>query len=181
MTRSFRPGALLLLPVAVAAFIAVSAFTHHTRTKKTTNTITCCIKTEEMPCVFRTLLGLESFDTSKVMFSDRLVETSLRNGLAWIMQAQQDNGGWGAGSHYHQEVRDPHAVPADPATTALVSMALLRTETKPFEGNYANQLKKAVNFLAEAVDNSTNLPVNITNLTNTQPQIKLGKNIDVIL
>src|SRR5690242_17807613 len=135
MVRLFRRGNLLLLLSATLVFCTITAFTHRPKNKKTASPVSCCTKEDEKACVFRTLLGLEPFDASKLRFDDKLVDAAVKNGLNWIMQAQQDNGGWGAGSHYHQEVRDPHAVPADPATTALVSMALLRTEAKPFEGN----------------------------------------------
>lgn len=176
-----RPFILLLVGIATA-FIALAAFTNHTDYNKTAkHAISCNSTPPKKACVFKTLIGMESFDTAAVKYDPRLTEAAIRNGLNWILQAQQSNGGWGAGSHYHQKVSDPHAVPADPASTALVAMALLRTDEKPFEGKNAEPLKKAISFLLNAVDNSSPQSTNITNLTNTQPQSKLGKNIDVIL
>ena len=137
--------------------------------------------TPEKACIFKTFLGLESFDTSAVIYNRALVESALSKGLVWIANAQLENGGWGAGTHYHQEIRDPHAVPADPATTALVSMALLRNGNTLIKGKYSDNLKKALNFLLEAVENTPDQNRFITDLTGTQPQIKLGKNIDAIL
>jgi hypothetical protein len=181
MTFANRPVTLVLTGIFTAC-IALAAFTRHTKNTKTENhAISCRAMTAPKACVFRTFMGLESFDTSTVHFDRRLTEVAIRNGLNWIVQAQQPNGGWGAGSHYNQQVSDPHAVPADPAATALVGMALLRTEEKPFDGKYALQLKKAVNYLLKAVNTSSPQSPNITELTNTQPQIKLGRNIDVIL
>src|SRR5690242_530264 len=69
----------------------------------------------QQPCVFKTLLGLEPFDTSTIVHSRELVENSLSKGLVWIASAQLPNGGWGAGTHSRQDIYDPHAVPADPA------------------------------------------------------------------
>jgi hypothetical protein len=42
-------------------------------------------------------------------------------------------------------------------------------------------LNEALAFLIDAVEKSNENDLNITSLTNTQPQIKLGKNIDVVL
>ena len=140
----------------------------------------CCAK-EEPACVFRTLLGMQKFDATKVNYDPRALDKALETGISWLLKAQQTNGGWGAGTHANQNIRDPHAVPADPAATSLSAMALLRTDAKPFQGKYGDALKKAVNFLVNAVENSSPQSINITDLTNTQPQVKLGKNIDVIL
>ena len=97
------------------------------------------------------------------------------------MRAQNQNGGWGAGSHSRQDITDPHAVSADPATTAMVSMALLRSGTTLTEGKYSAQLRKALNYLMQATENSQSASYNITDITGTQIQTKLGENIDVIL
>lgn len=179
MTQHSKSIAGLLL-CAVVTCTALVAFIPRYKSTETPKPAIACA-TPEKACVFLTLTGLASYDTSQVMINSKLVDASLRSGLNWLMQAQQQNGGWGAGSHQHQNIRDPHAVQADPASTALVGMALLRTEEKPFDGNRAAQLKRAVAFLLKAVENTPAQSVNITTLTNTQPQMKLGKNIDVIL
>jgi hypothetical protein len=137
--------------------------------------------TPQQACVFKTLFGLETFDTAAVIHNRELVESSLKKGLVWMANAQLDNGGWGAGTHSHQDVRDPHAVAADPATTALVGMALLRNGNTLTKGKYAENLKKGLDFLLEAVENTPEQNKYITNLKGTQPQTKLGQNIDVIL
>ena len=135
----------------------------------------------EKACVFQTFLGLETFDTAAVIHNRELVESSLSKGLVWMANAQLDNGGWGAGTHNHQGIRDPHAVAADPATTALVGMALLRNGNTLTKGKYSENLKKALDFLLEAVENTPEQSRYITNLKGTQPQTKLGQNIDAIL
>lgn len=48
-------------------------------------------------------------------------------------------------------------------------------------GKYAKQLHKALEFLLEAIETSKNESLNITSLTGTQIQTKLGQNIDVIM
>lgn len=169
-----------ILCCAVTAGIALVAFVPRYDERVAVKPAIACAKPEKA-CVFLTLTGLAPFDTSQVMVNSKLIDASLRSGLQWLLQAQQSNGGWGAGNHQRQEVKDPHAVQADPATTALVGMALLRTAQKPFEGAQAAPLKKALDYLLKAVDQAPAQSINITTLTNTQPQTKLGRNIDVIL
>jgi hypothetical protein len=60
-------------------------------------------------------------------------------------------------------------------------MALLRTENTLSKGSYSSNLKKANEFLLKAVELCPDNQPYITTLTNTQPQTKLGRNIDVIL
>lgn len=132
-------------------------------------------------CVFRTVMGEESSaDFAKYKTPERVV-TSIERGLAWVAEAQNKNGGWGAGSHYRQQEMNPHAVATDPATTAMVSMALLRTGNNLQQGRYSPQLKRALEYLLNAVETSPIQSHNITNITGTQIQTKLGANIDVVL
>ncbi len=132
-------------------------------------------------CVFRTLMGEEPSDSSFRYKTPEKVITSLQRGLKWITQAQNTNGGWGAGSHYRQDVMDPHAVQADPATTSMVAMALLRNGSTLTHGEHAQQIRRALNFLLESIEKSSPSSLNITDLTGTQIQTKLGQNIDVVL
>lgn len=132
-------------------------------------------------CVFRTVMGEEPSDSGFIYKTPEKVQRAADRGLDWIARAQSKNGGWGAGSHDRQDVRDPHAVPTDPATTAMVAMAMLRSGTSLTEGVYAPQLRRALTHLLEATEESPASSYNITNLTSTQIQVKLGANIDVIL
>jgi hypothetical protein len=132
-------------------------------------------------CVFRTVMGEESSALNSAYKTPEKVQLSVERGLSWIIRAQNDNGGWGAGSHSRQDIIDPHAVEADPATTAMVSMALLRSGSTLTEGKYSKQLEKALTYLMTATENSDDSGHNITSLTGTQIQTKLGQNIDVIL
>jgi len=132
-------------------------------------------------CVFRTVMGEESSALSSIYKTPEKVQLSIDRGLSWISTAQNQNGGWGAGSHSRQDIIDPHAVVADPATTAMVSMAMLRSGTTLTKGEYAAQLRKALNYLIKATENSAPGSYNITDQTGTQIQTKLGANIDVIL
>jgi hypothetical protein len=132
-------------------------------------------------CVFRTVMGEESSENSSRFKTPEKVLESVQHGVSWIATAQNKDGGWGAGSHARQDVTDPHAVVSDPATTAMVSMALLRTGNTLRYGEQSSALKKALQYLLNAVETSPVSSSTITNERGTQIQIKLGENIDVIL
>ena len=135
----------------------------------------------EKGCVFNSMMGIEDTENYKKHKTPEKVVRSIDEALAWMSMAQHNNGGWGAGSHYRQREMDPHAVEPDPATTSMVGMALLRNGSTLEKGRYSVQLKKAVDFILEQVDDSDPNSLNITKLTGTQIQTKLGENIDVVL
>jgi hypothetical protein len=132
-------------------------------------------------CVFRTVMGEELSDDMYVFKTPERVMASMDRALAWIVKAQSNNGGWGAGSHSRQDIMDPHAVEADPATTSMVAMALLRSGSTLTSGPYKAQLGRALDYLLASVESSPVQSLNITSLTGTQIQSKLGQNIDVVL
>jgi hypothetical protein len=63
----------------------------------------------------------------------------------------------------------------------MVGMALLRNGSTLSKGEYSNQLRKAAEFILTKVEKSGKNSLNITELTGTQIQSKLGQNIDVVL
>lgn len=132
-------------------------------------------------CVFKTIMGEENADSFYIYKTPESATKAMENGLAWMTKAQNTDGGWGAGSHYSQNIIDPHAVASDPATTAMVCMALLRCDNQYKAGPHALQLQKGTEFLIAQVNATPDNQLNITKLSGTQPQIKLGANIDVVL
>ncbi|MCK6617586.1 MAG: hypothetical protein L6Q51_08065 [Cyclobacteriaceae bacterium] len=171
--------ALIIPAIAGTAALVfiLAAFTGKVETQPNRKTL------REIPkgCVFRTVMGEESSDSSFMYLTPDRVALSVTRGLSWIARAQNQNGGWGAGSHYRQDIMDPHAVQTDPATTSMVAMALLRSGSTLTSGEYSKQLGKALHYLLNAVETSPAASYNITQLTNTQIQTKLGANIDVVL
>lgn len=136
---------------------------------------------KEKHCVYRTLMNEDPVEVKPILVNQHEIHLSVKEGLKWLKQAQHENGGWGCGSNQFQQERNPHAVPPDPATTAIVSMALLRSGSTLTDGPYHQELSKATNYLFEVLKNSNPNAPNITDLTNTQIQTKLGQNIDVVL
>ncbi|MEM7369489.1 MAG: prenyltransferase/squalene oxidase repeat-containing protein [Bacteroidota bacterium] len=132
-------------------------------------------------CVFNTVFGVVELDSSFLHAPAPKVQQALDNGLSWLIKAQHPDGGWGAGFHSAQHVRDPHAVPPDPATTAMVSMALLRSGSSLSSGPYASSLEKSTEFILTAIEQTPPDGSKITQLNGTQIQGKLGQNIDLVL
>lgn len=132
-------------------------------------------------CTFKTVFGEESSEGHSQFKNTEKVKHSVNTGLAYLASVQQENGGWGAGSHHFQQMRDAKAVSTDPATTAMVGMALLRTNSTLTSGEYAKQLARATEYLLKAVENTPKDRLKITELESTQIQVKLGDNIDAVL
>lgn len=176
----------VLLSASALAVAALLATVNTGAKRADEKTVVRCCNNPAMNhvCIMKTILGIDTSEEGKHISTFKTpekVDISIRRGLEWMGQAQGSDGGWGAGSHYNQKVKDPHAVPSDPATTALVAMSLLRTENTLEKGDYAAQLKKSLEFLLKTTEDCPDNQPYLTLLQNTQPQTKLGRNIDVIL
>lgn len=132
------------------------------------------------PCVFNTVFGERPLDHSQTLKSGENVDIAIQSGLTWLIQAQHPEGGWGAGFHSNQLEMDPHQVPADPATTAMVAMALLRSGSNLDTGVYSDPLNKATEYILTCMEQAAPNG-KITDLNGTQIQRKLGDNIDLVL
>lgn len=168
-TKSHVLGAIAVLLLGALLFATLTAST----TKRT-------IKPEK-GCVYMTVMGEQQSKGFGRYHSDKNIKLAVRDGLKWLSEAQLPNGGYGAGSHSAQHVRNPQAVKADPATTAMVGMALLRSGTTLKTGTHSKSLKRALAYLLETIENVEDKNPYITTIQNTQIQTKLGQNIDAVL
>ena len=105
----------------------------------------------------------------------------VKKGIEWLIAAQHPDGGWGGGSHAHQDIRDPHQVKTDPATTAFTLLSLLRAGHTPVVGEHQSQVRRGLEYLVVTVEKSPVEGPRITDITGTQPQSKLGPNVDTSL
>lgn len=136
--------------------------------------------TEEKPCVFMSVMGEQSVTDYAQYKNNTKAQVTIDKGEKWLAEAQNKDGGWGAGSHSNQGEMNPHAVSSDPATTAMASMALYRMGYSIDKGKYKKQLKDALDFLVSEVEQNKNNEF-ITQVRGTQIQTKLGQNIDAAL
>lgn len=135
---------------------------------------------EEKPCVFMSVMGEQPVTDYAKYKNDSKTTSTIDKGEKWLLGAQNNDGGWGAGSHSNQGEMNPHAVSSDPATTAMASMALYRMGYSIEKGKYKTQLKNALEFLLSEVEKNKNNEF-ITQVRGTQIQTKLGQNIDAAL
>ena len=176
---------LPLIVFGISAITILASSSNAGNMRSATKVAKCCSNPNpNHVCVMKTILGIDSSEDGKrvsTFITSPMVDSSVRKAIDWIAAAQAPDGGWGSGSHSAQDIRDPHAVSTDPASTSLVSMSLLRNDNSLEKGKYAEALKKGTEYLLKAVENCPSNQLQITTLTNTQPQVKLGRNIDVIL
>ncbi|MCB0764364.1 MAG: hypothetical protein KDB84_06640, partial [Flavobacteriales bacterium] len=132
-------------------------------------------------CVFKTVYEGEGLDSGFVLTTPKPVLQAEQRGLDWLVGAQAQDGGYGSGTHSRQDITDPHAVSTDPATTAMVAMALMRMGSTLDSGPNSRQLSRATEYLLKQVEGAPKNATNITTLQGTQIQVKLGANIDVAL
>jgi hypothetical protein len=109
------------------------------------------------------------------------ISPTVKKGVTWLIAAQHTDGGWGGGSHAEQNVRDPQAVKTDPATTAFTLLSLLRAGHTPTEGEYTAQVRRGLEYLVKTVEQAPIDGPQITDITGTQPQSKLGQMVDTPL
>lgn len=145
---------------------------------------TCCLEHQKETakgCVFKTVYEGEGLDSAFVLKAPAEVLASENRAYDWMVAAQNSDGGFAAGQHARQDMMDPHGAASDPATTAMVSMALLRAGSTPDEGRFATVLSRSTDFMLKCIEEAPQEALNITPLTGTQIQVKLGQNIDVAL
>jgi hypothetical protein len=177
-------GATLPLLFALAYAFALTTKTNDSSTAAVPDEHIRCTP-ENHVCVMKTMFALQEgpavLKSIDALELTNEVRTSINRGLQWTAAAQLPDGGWGAGFHSMQDIRDPHAVKADPATTSLVLLSLLRTGNSLDSGAYSQQVRTATDFLLKQVESWQSNQPRLTTLTGTQPQTKLGNNIDAIL
>jgi hypothetical protein len=93
-------------------------------------------------------------------------------GARWLVEHQGEDGGWGAGSWG----RSAGGAASDVATTSLAIMALLRDANG--EPLYQAAVDRGVLFVVKAVEASSADGARLQGPSGTQPQHKLGQNVD---
>lgn len=111
-----------------------------------------------------------------------------RNGLAYLIRQQNEDGGWGQGGGWRigangqgriegQDVEDP----SDVGNTCIATLALLRSGSTPQKGPYARHIRQAIQFINRHVEQSDQKSLYVTPVRNTQLQSKIGPYVDTFL
>lgn len=131
-------------------------------------------------CVFKSIFNEESNEGYLNFNTPENINFAIDRGLKWVIKAQHSNGGWGAGLNSRQQIRDPHAVKTDPATSSMIGLALLRCGNRLNSGEYSNSLKQLTDYIIKEIDANKSRAY-ITQNRSTQIQVKLGQNIDAVI
>lgn len=104
-------------------------------------------------------------------------------GLEWLIQHQQNDGGWAQGEESQQmgnaleKLKDI----SDVADTAMALTALLRSGSTPKDGPYAEHIRRGLDFICREVEASDEQSLFITSIQGTRVQMKIGTYIDTFL
>ncbi len=187
--KKYIIGATALLIVALGSI----ALTPRLNNRSVQQTNRCCQqkscttlvkfpKNRAVPkyCVFKSIFKEENNAGFARFRTPDKIRQAVDRGLSWILNAQQENGAWGAGLNTRQGIMDPHAVQTDPATTAMVGLALLRNHNTLSSGTQQTSLIKLCNYIIQIIDKNKSKAI-ITLQRGTQIQVKLGQHIDAVI
>jgi hypothetical protein len=100
----------------------------------------------------------------------------MEKGLLYLTGKQLDSGGWSGGG-FNRKGQAVGEV-ADPASTAFVALALMRSGSTPLSGARKDNITRALEYMLKVVEDASEDGPKITSIENTQPQYKLGPLID---
>ncbi len=109
---------------------------------------------------------------------------SVTRGVQWLASVQGRDGGWGQDGGETSYVRQGENLERggnDVANTAVAVLALSQAGSTPKAGPYRDNIRRGVEFLLRAVEQSPQQGLAITSVTGTQIQRKLGPYIDTFL
>ncbi len=109
-------------------------------------------------------------------------------GLAYLINQQNENGGWGQGGGWRNNTQAGGRVeganvadPPDVANTCIATLALLRAGHTPSAGKYAKNVARAVDFICANVEKADAKSLFVTTVRGTQVQGKIGPYVDTFL
>jgi hypothetical protein len=112
------------------------------------------------------------------------VSIAVAKGVKWLVSVQGKDGGWGQDGGETSYVRQGERLESsgnDVANTAVAAEALLHAGNTPMKGEYHESLERAVRFILAHVEKSPDQGLEVTDLSGTQIQRKLGPYIDTFL
>jgi Prenyltransferase and squalene oxidase repeat len=118
----------------------------------------------------------------------KALSEQVEKGLEYLVNQQQANGGWGQGGGWRSSRQGGGRVeganvqdPADVADTCMAALALFRAGNTPKQGKYAKNLARAVDFICSHVDRADKDSLFVTDVRDTQVQVKIGPYVDTFL
>jgi hypothetical protein len=127
-------------------------------------------------------------NTAATPVKQKALSPSVDKGLAYLVNQQQENGGWGQGGGWRNDVKGGGRIeganvadPPDVANTCIATLALLRAGHTPREGKYAKNVARAVDFICKNVEKADAKTLYVTDIRGTQVQGKIGPFVDTFL
>ena len=138
-------------------------------------------------------------DVAPVKIGDTIVKTdfavkpkdlsaAVKKGLAYLVKAQQEDGGWNQGGGWRTGLDGGGRVegakvedPSDIGNTCFALLALLRAGNTVAEGEYKDHVKKGLAFVIAKVEKADKDSLYVTDVKNTQLQSKIGPYVDTFL
>ncbi|MCL4206205.1 MAG: hypothetical protein KJ000_27290 [Pirellulaceae bacterium] len=107
------------------------------------------------------------------------LSAEVKKGVAWLVEHQLKAGAWGQGEESPQmgsggSLKDQPSV----ADTCMAALALIRAGNSPAEGEYADNVLRAVQFVCGEIEESDQDSLFITAIRSTRVQSKLGPYVD---
>ncbi len=112
-----------------------------------------------------------------------LLSLQVKRGLVYLINQQQENGGWSQGeeSAFMGHIDDNIASLPNVGDTCMASVALMQAGNYPNAGIYSKNVNKAISFICKSIDKADNDSLSITDIHGTRLQMKLGPYIDTFL
>jgi hypothetical protein len=104
---------------------------------------------------------------------------NVKKGLDWLAKTQAADGGWTQGEAVKTNGRSGEPIDrSDVADTCMAALALIRAGNTPAKGDYASNIRKALEFVCGEVEKSSDNGLLITDIRVTRVQTKLGSTVD---
>ena len=120
----------------------------------------------------------------------RTPDESLTTGLKYLLAQQHADGGWGQGGGWRRNisgngggrVEGPNVEdPSDLGNTCVSLVTLLRAGESPVQGAHREAMAKAFDFLCHQVEKADKDSLYVTDVRDTQLQVKIGTYVDTFL
>ena len=118
-------------------------------------------------------------------------EESLATGLKYLLAQQHPDGGWGQGGGWRQNTSQNNRGgrveganvedPSDLGNTCASVVTLLRAGQSPVQGEHRKAMAKAFDFICRQVENADQDSLYVTDVRDTQLQVKIGTYVDTFL
>lgn len=119
---------------------------------------------------------------ARAVMQPKPLGAAVEKGLAWLVEHQLPNGGWGQGEESTQmgmgaELKSV----ANVADTSMAALALLRSGTTPKAGRHSASLRRGVEFVLREIEASDQDSLYVTQIRGTRVQSKIGPYVDTFV